>query len=96
MILNGATAKSIYIANVLADEEVRAFVFDDTLKERRGKYVEDSSTHFDHTSNRHVKGHQALEMGLAASKAYLPLDSQIYTGEKNRVERRKPVVMKCE
>ncbi len=87
--LRQLTAKNIYIENGFAEEKVKAFVFDDTLKARRGKKVEGSSTHFDHTANRHIKGQQVLEMGLVAPKGYIPIDSQIYVGDKNRVEKKK-------
>ena len=86
--LRQLTAKRIYIKNGFADEKIKAFVFDDTLKARRGKKVEGTSTHFDHTANRHIKGQQVFEMGLVSPRGYIPLDSQIYVGEKNRVERK--------
>ncbi len=72
------TAKIIYLENGLKNEQIRAFVFDDTIKHRRGKKVEGSSWHFDHTEGRCVQGQQVLEMGLVTPKGYLPIDSQIY------------------
>jgi hypothetical protein len=82
--LRQASAKQVYLFNGLPEEQNKAFVFDDSLKERRGNKVEATSTHYDHTTGRHLKGQQLLEMGLVSPKGYLPLDSQIYVGDKNR------------
>ncbi len=75
-------AKQAYRKNGLDGSLTKAFVFDDTLKHRRGKMVEGSSIHCDHTINKHVQVHQVLKMGLVSSKGYLPLDSQIVIGQK--------------
>ncbi len=76
------TAKSFYNKHELANEAIRAATFDDTIKHRRGKKVSAVSSHFDHTLGKHVLGQQVLEMGLSTTKAYVPLDSQIYIGDK--------------
>ncbi len=83
-------AKQAYRKNGLGGNMTKAFVFDDTLKHRRGKKVEGSSIHYDHTINKHVQAHQVLEMGLVSSKGYLPLNSQISVGKKKTVFREKP------
>lgn len=80
-------AKTVYRINDLERERIKALVFDDTIKHRRGKKVEGSSWHFDHTEGRSVKGQQVLEMGLATSKGYLPIDSQIYISGSKAVLR---------
>ena len=46
------------------------------------KKVEGVSSHFDHTETRHVMGQQILQLGLATAKGFLPLDQQIYIGNK--------------
>ncbi len=71
--LRQSSAKQVYRLNKIQNEKTKAFVFDDSLKERRGKKVEAVSTHFDHTTNRHIKGQQLLEMGLVSPKGYLLL-----------------------
>ncbi len=76
------SAKQFYHKHNLANESVRAATFDDTIKHRRGKKVSATSSHFDHTLGKHVMGQQVLEMGLSTAKAYVPLDSQIYIGNK--------------
>lgn len=83
-------AKQIYLENRIDAEPVKMFVFDDSLKHRRGKKVEGSSVRFDHTINKHVQAHQVMEMGLVSPKGYLPIDSQIVIGGKKTVYRRKP------
>lgn len=75
-------AKQAYNFHQLNIEKIQAGVFDDTIKQRRGKKVGGVSSHYDHTIGKSVMGQQILEMGLATSKAYLPLDSQIYVGDK--------------
>ncbi len=75
-------AKQFYKKHELGKEPVRAGVFDDTIKHRRGKQVDAVSSHFDHTLGKHVMGQQVLEMGLATRKGYASLDSQIYIGNK--------------
>jgi hypothetical protein len=59
----------------------RAFVADDTLRKRRGKKVEGTSRHFDHTSGTTVAGNQVLELGLAGENGFLPVDRQHYMSE---------------
>ncbi len=47
--------------------------------------VEGSSLHWDHTENRYVTGHQVVELGIAGEKEFLPVDRQIFMGEKEAV-----------
>jgi hypothetical protein len=75
-------AKQAYKFHQLNVEKIQAGVFDDSIIQRRGKGVGGVSSHYDHTIGKHVMGQQILEMGLATPKAYLPLDSQIYVGDK--------------
>lgn len=75
-------AKRFYKKHKLEKESIRAGVFDDTLKHRRGKKVSAVSSHYDNSLGKKVMGQQVLEMGLATPKGYVPLDSQIYVGEK--------------
>ncbi|MCP4102874.1 MAG: transposase [Lentisphaerae bacterium] len=84
------TASQVYRLNDFNKEPVKAFVFDDTLRARRGKGIEGASSHFDHTINRCIRGQQVLEMGLVSPKGYIPVDSQLFTGDKKRVEKQKP------
>ena len=63
------------------------FVVDDTLKARRGKKVEGTSQHHDHNSGKTLQGHQLLELGLVGEKGFIPLDRQIYMGNKNAITK---------
>jgi DDE superfamily endonuclease len=65
----------------------RAFVTDDSIRKRRGKKVEGSSRHYDHTSGTTVAGHQILELGLAGENGFLPVDRQHYMSECAPVEK---------
>ena len=65
----------------------RAFVVDDSIKIRRGKKVEGSSSHWDHNQGRTVRGHQVVELGIASEAGFLPVDRQIFMGEKNAVDK---------
>ena len=80
--LNLHTAREVYRQHGLSHSRVRAFVLDDSIKTRRGKKMEDVSSHYDHTTNRHVMGQQVLTLGLASEEAFLPLDSQLYISSK--------------
>ena len=80
--LNLHTAREVYRQHGLSHSRVRAFVLDDSIKTRRGKKMEDVSSHYDHTTNRHVMGQQVLTLGLASEEAFVPLDSQIYISSK--------------
>ena len=76
------TAREVYRQQGLTHSQVKAFVLDDSIKTRRGKKMEDVSSHYDHTTHRHVMGEQVLTLGLATEEAFLPLDSQIYISSK--------------
>ena len=75
-------AKQTYNFHHLNEEKIQAAAFDDSIVKRRGKGVGGVSSHYDHTTGNRVMGQQVLEMGLVTPKAYLPLDSQIYVGDK--------------
>lgn len=75
-------AKEVYVRQNLAVEKELAFVVDDSIKKRRGKKVEGVSKHFDHTEGRCVMGQQLVQLGLSWPDGYIPVDSQIYIGEK--------------
>jgi hypothetical protein len=66
-----------------------AFVIDDTSQSRAGRKVEGTSCYFDHTQGRHRKGHQVLQLGLAGSKGFLPIEAQLVMGEKGAIEKPK-------
>jgi hypothetical protein len=82
-------ARKVLHANELGAASQRAFVIDDTSQARAGRKVEGTSCYFDHTEGRMRKGHQVLQLGLAAEKGFLPLEAQIVMGEKSRVEKPK-------
>src|ERR1039457_1739833 len=66
-----------------------AFVVDDSSQSRAGRKVEGTSCYFDHTQGRHRKGHQVLQLGLAGSKGFLPIEAQLVMGEKGAIEKPK-------
>jgi hypothetical protein len=80
-------AMSVVKQNEFGPVGERAFVVDDSIKQRRGKKVEGSSNHWDHTESRTIFGQQVLEFGLASASGYQPLDRQIYMSSKNAVEK---------
>jgi len=67
--------------------EKSAFVVDDSIRKRRGKKVEGSSRHHDHTSGSSVIGQQLLELGLTGENGYFPLDRQLYMSQSAPVEK---------
>ena len=60
-----------------------AFVLDDTIKIRSGKKMPGISSHFDHTTGRHVMGQQVLTLGLSCTQGFVPIDSELFTGQTN-------------
>ena len=78
-------ARRVFRQNELGSRAQRAFVVDDTSKARAGRKVQGTSCYFDHTESRTRKGHQMLQLGLAAEKGFLPLESQLVMGEKAAV-----------
>ena len=72
--------RRIYQANELGPRSQRAFVVDDTSQARSGRKVQGTSCYFDHTEGRMRKGHQVLQLGLAAEKGFLPLEAQLVMG----------------
>jgi hypothetical protein len=87
--LSGELARRVYQANDLGLRSQRAFVVDDTSQARAGRKVEGTSCYFDHTEGCHRKGHQVLQLGLAAEKGFLPLEAQIVTGKKSAIDKPK-------
>jgi hypothetical protein len=75
--------------NELGPRRQRAFVVDDTSKARAGRKVQGTSCYFDHTESRMRKGHQMLQLGLAAEKGFLPVECQLVMGEKSAVDKPK-------
>jgi SRSO17 transposase len=56
----------------------KALVLDDSIKIRHGKKMPGVSSHFDHTSGRHVMGQQVLTLGLSGEEGFVPLDSELF------------------
>jgi len=59
----------------------RAFVIDDTLVRRFGRKMPGVSSHFDHTSGRHVMGQQVMTLGLSGDEGFVPLDSELFISQ---------------
>jgi len=56
----------------------KALVLDDSIQIRHGKKMPGVSSHFDHTSGRHVMGQQVLTLGLSGEEGFVPLDSELF------------------
>ena len=56
----------------------KAYVVDDSVKQRFGKKMPGISSHFDHTSGRHMMGQQVLTLGLSCDEGFVPLDSELF------------------
>ena len=87
--LSSELARRIMQQNELGPRRQRAFVVDDTSKARAGRKVQGTSCYFDHTESRMRKGHQVLQLGLAAEKGFLPVECQLVMGEKSAVDKPK-------
>jgi len=54
-------------------------IFDDTLDYREGKKIEDSQYHFDHCSNKKVRGQQFFTAMISCGNLSLPLFPKLYS-----------------
>jgi len=88
--LNLGVALEVYKTPQIKDSEDKAFVADDSVKERRGKIITGVSKHFDHLTVCHCMGQQVLTLGLATGQAFLPIDSQIYISSVKAQGLKKP------
>ena len=68
------------LQQLTTSSSTRAFVLDDTIKMRSGKKMPGVSSHFDHTTGRHVIGQQILTLGLATTEGFVAIDSELFTG----------------
>ena len=59
----------------------KAFVVDDSVKQRFGKKMPGISSHFDHTTGRHMMGQQVLTLGLSCEDGFVPLDNELFTSK---------------
>lgn len=59
----------------------KAFVVDDSIGQRFGKKMPGISSHFDHTSGRHVMGQQILTLGLSCEEGFVPLDNELFISQ---------------
>ena len=64
----------------------KAYVVDDSVKQRFGKKMPGISSHFDHTSGRHVMGQQVLTLGLSCDEGFVPLDSELFISQTKAIE----------
>jgi hypothetical protein len=87
--LSSDLARQVYQDNEMGGRSQRAFVVDDTSQARAGRKVEGTSCYYDHTEGRMRKGHQVLQLGLAAEKGFLPVEAQLVMGDKAAVDKPK-------
>ena len=58
--------------------EIRCLIFDDTLLEKTGKYIEKMSRVFDHVTRREVMGFKLLVMGYRDGASFFPIDFSLH------------------
>lgn len=59
----------------------KAFVVDDSIGQRFGKKMPGVSSHFDHTSGRHVMGQQVVSLGFSCEDGFVPLDNELFISQ---------------
>ena len=64
----------------------KAYVVDDTVAQRFGKKMPGISSHFDHTTGRHMMGQQVLTLGLSCEEGFIPLDSELFISQTKAIE----------
>jgi SRSO17 transposase len=67
-----------------------AYIVDDTVAQRFGKKMPGISSHFDHTSGRHMMGQQVLTLGLSCDEGLVPLDSELFISQTKAIELHEP------
>src|SRR5216683_916114 len=87
--LSSQVARRVIQQNDLGGRRHRAFVVDDSVKARAGRKVEGTSSHFDHTEGKTIRGHQVLQLGLASEQGFVPVEGQIVMGDVNPVDKPK-------
>jgi len=85
--LSSQVARRVLQENELGSPKQRAFVVDDSVQARAGRKVEGTSCHYDHTEGKTVKGHQVLQLGLAAETGFVPLEAQIVMSQSQPVDK---------
>ncbi len=68
----------------------KAFVVDDSIGQRFGKKMPGISSHFDHTSGRHVMGQQVLTLGLSCDEGFVPLDNELFISQTKAQDLHQP------
>jgi len=68
----------------------KAFVVDDTVAQRFGKKMPGLSSHFDHTTGRHMMGQQVLTLGLSCDEGFVPLDSELFISQTKAIALHEP------
>ncbi len=64
----------------------KAYVVDDTVAQRFGKKMPGISSHFDHTTGRHMMGRQVLTLGLSCEEGFIPLDNELFISQTKAIE----------
>jgi len=59
----------------------KAFVVDDSVVQRFGKKMPGISSHFDHTTGRHMMGQQVLTLGLSCDDGFVSVDNELFTSK---------------
>jgi len=60
------------------------------VAQRFGKKMPGISSHFDHTSGRHMMGQQVLTLGLSCDEGFVPLDSELFISQTKAIELHEP------
>ena len=87
--LSSQVSRRLIQQNELGARRHRAFVVDDSVKPRAGRKVEGTSSHFDHTEGKTIRGHQVLQLGLASQQGFVPVEAQIVMSDVNAVVKPK-------
>ena len=68
----------------------KAYVVDDSIQQRFGKKMPGISSHFDHTTGRHMMGQQVLTLGLSCDEGFVPLDSELFISQTKAIDLHEP------
>jgi hypothetical protein len=70
--------RGLTINSISESPEIRCLIFDDTLLEKTGKYIDKVSRVWDHVTQRSVLGFKLLVMGYWDGMSFIPVDFSLH------------------
>jgi len=79
--------RGLTINSISESPEIRCLIFDDTLLEKTGKYIDKVSRVWDHVTQRSVLGFKLLVMGYWDGMSFIPVDFSLHREVGKNIEK---------